>query len=106
VRENEMNQFPKVLDTGEFSRPDGLTDHRFGPQELTDLFKQHEMQVLPVAGICPFFEFLPGHERVRVLDDENTFEMMLNVGERYAEDPSVVGISGRLLIAARKMVVK
>lgn len=102
IHENETGQLAEVLDTGEFLRPDGLTDHRFGPQELSQLFKANGMEVLHVAGICPFFDFLPSPDHVSILDDERTVEMMLDVGRRYAEDPFVVGLSGRLLIVARR----
>ena len=102
VRENELNQIAKVLDTGQFSRPDGLTDHRFGPQELADLFEANGMEALHLAGVCPFFDFLPTREHVSILDDEHVLETMLDVGKRYAEDTSVVGLSGRLLIVARR----
>ena len=102
VRENELSQLVRVLDTGQFSRPDGLTDHRFGLQELVDLFEANGMEALHVAGVCPFFDFLPTTEHVSILDDERAFETMLDLGKRYAENTSVVGLSGRLLIVARR----
>ena len=102
VRENELGQIAKVLDTGQFSRPDGLADHRFGPQELADLFEANGMEAVHIAGVCPFFDFLPTREHVSILDDEYVLETMLDLGERYAEDASVVGLSGRLLIVARR----
>ena len=102
VRDNEVTRLAKVLDGGEFSRPDGLTDHRFGPQELADLFEAECMEAIHLAGICPFFEYLPTGEQVRLLDDEQVYETIQDVGRRYAEDPSVVGLSGRLLIVARR----
>lgn len=97
-----MSQPVKILDRGQFSRPDGLTDHRFEPQELADLFEANEMEALHVAGLCPLFDYLPTKEQVGILDDEHIFEMMLDVSKRYAEDPSVIGLSGRLLIVARR----
>lgn len=102
VRENKLGQLVKVLDTGQFSRPDGLTDQRFGPQELAELFESNEMEIVHVAGLCPLFDHLPTKEQVGILDDESVFEMMLEVGKRYAENASVVGLSGRLLIVARR----
>lgn len=101
VRDQEVSQLEKVLDTGQFSRPDGLTDHRFGPQELANLFQANGMRVLHVAGVCPFFDFLPKKEHVDLLDDEKVLETMLAVARRYAEDPVVVGLSGRLLVVAQ-----
>ena len=100
IHENETDQLAQVLDTGEFRRPDDLIDHRFGPQEMAQLFKANGMEVIHVAGICPFFDFLPSPEHVSILDNDRTFEMMLDVGKRYAEDPYVVGLSGRLLVVA------
>jgi len=102
VRDNELSQLVRVLDTGQFSRPDGLTDHRFGPQELADLFEASGMKALHMAGLCPLFDYLPTKEQVGILDDEHVFETMLNVGKHYAEDTSIVGLSGRLLIVARR----
>jgi SAM-dependent methyltransferase len=55
-----------------------------------------------VAGICPFFNFLPTREHVSILDDARVFETMRDVGVRYAEHPSVVALSGRLLIVAQR----
>ena len=102
VREGELSQLAEVLDSGQFSRPDGLTDHRFGPQELADLFETNGMTALHVAGICPLFDFLPTPAHVSILDDTHAFEAMLEVSERYAEHPSVVALSGRLLIVAQR----
>lgn len=102
VREKELSQLVKVLETGQFSRPDGLTDHRFRPQELADLFEAEGTKVLHLAAICPFFNYLPGEEQSRLLDNEQVFELMLDVGRCYAEDTSVVSLSGRLLIVARR----
>jgi SAM-dependent methyltransferase len=102
VRDDEMSQLTKVLDTGQFSRPDGLTDHRFGPQELIELFEAGGMEPIRVAGICPLFDYLPTKEDVDILDDEHVFEMMQDVARRFAEDPCMVGLSGRLLIVARR----
>jgi ubiquinone/menaquinone biosynthesis C-methylase UbiE len=102
VRDNNMSQLARVLDTGHFSRADGLIDHRFGPQELADLFKAHGMEALHVAGICPFFDFLPKKEHIRILDDAHVYAAMLDVSRRYAEDPFVVALSGRLLVVAQR----
>jgi SAM-dependent methyltransferase len=101
VREGEVEQLQPVLDTGRFSRPDGLTDHRFGPQELADLFESNGMRVVKVAGLCPFFGFLPTREQARLLDDEVAFAAMREVGQRYGGHPSMVALSGRLLVVAR-----
>lgn len=102
VHENKTSQLAKVLNTGQFLRPDGLADHRFGPQELADLFKTNGMEAIHVVGVCPFFDFLPAKEHVGILDDEHVFRIMQDVGRRYAEDSSVVALSGRLLIVARR----
>jgi len=101
VRENKLSRLASVLATGQFSRPDGLTDHRFGPRELVGLFERHGMKAIHVAGICPFFDFLPTQEQASILEDGPSFETMAELERRYAEDPCVVGLSGRLLIVAR-----
>jgi SAM-dependent methyltransferase len=101
VREQDVDQFASLLNTGNFSRPDGLTDHRFRPDELTDLFEENELAVRRVVGVCPFFDFLPAKEHVQMLDDARTFEVMLDMGRRYAEDTAVVSLSGRLLVVAQ-----
>lgn len=103
VREQDVDQLAAVLDTGTFARPDGLTDHRFRPDELTDLFEANELVVRHVVGVCPFFEFLPTKEHVQMLDDERTFKVMLDMERRYAEDPAVVSLSGRLLVVAQRL---
>lgn len=99
-REKELTQLTKVLDTGQFLRPDGLSDHRFSPQELADLCGANGLEPVHVVGVCPFFDFLPTEGQVSILDDERAFETMRELGRRYAEDPFVVGLSGRLLIVA------
>jgi SAM-dependent methyltransferase len=102
IRENKTDQIPSVLDTGRFLRRDGLVDHRFDPQELSDLFTANGWRVVQMAAVCPLFEFLPTTEQVSVLDDEHVFEDMRDVGRRYAEDSSIVALSGRLLILAHR----
>jgi SAM-dependent methyltransferase len=101
VRDGETDQLLQVLDTGRFSRPDGLTDHRFGPQELADLFERNGMRAVQVVGLCPLFPFLPSQEQARLLDDEATFAAMREVGQRYGGHPSGVALSGRLLAVAQ-----
>jgi SAM-dependent methyltransferase len=101
ARDSALSQLATVLDTGQFSRPDGLIDHRFGPQELAALFEVQGMKALHVAAVCPFFDFLPREEHVSILDDEQVYETMLDVSRRHAEDSFVVGLSGRLLIVAQ-----
>ncbi len=101
VRDGKTSQLAQVLDTGAFLRPDDLNDHRFGPRELADLFEAHGMQVLHVAALCPFFDFLPTEEQVGILDDEDVFQTMQDVNHRYAENDSVTGLSGRLLVVAQ-----
>lgn len=102
VRDKEMGQVASLLDTGGFSRPDGLTDYRFTPGELPDLFAANGLRPRSLAAICPFFDFLPALDQVRILDDEGAYETMLAVGERYAEDGAVISLSGRLLVVAQK----
>ena len=102
VRDNKTSQLVKLLDTGVFLRPDGLTDRRFGPEELANIFEGNGMEAVHVAGVCPFFDFLPTKEQVSILEEELVYETVLDVSLRYAEDPSVVGLSGRLLIVARR----
>jgi hypothetical protein len=102
ARDGALNQVLSILDTGQFARPDGLTDHRFSPQELHDLFEAREMTVRHVVAVCPFFDFLPSRAQASILDDETAFEIMQEVGRRYAETPSIVALSGRLLIVAQR----
>jgi SAM-dependent methyltransferase len=102
VRDKEMGQVASLLDTGRFSRPDGLSDYRFTPEELPHLFTANGFQPRHLAAFCPFFDFLPTSDQVRILDDEGAYETMLGVGERYAEDGAVISLSGRLLVVAEK----
>jgi SAM-dependent methyltransferase len=101
VEDGNLGQLAGLLDTGRFSRPDGLTDHRFGPQELSNLFRASGLEVLHVAGICPFFDFLPSREQVRILEDDRTCAILDDVSQRYAQHPVVMGLSGRLLVVAQ-----
>ena len=103
VRDNKTDQLASVLETGQYLRPDGLSDHRFSQLEVSDLFEANRMEVIHVVGICPFFDFLPSKEQVSILDDERVFENIQEIGRRYAEDSSVVALSGRLLIVARRL---
>ena len=102
VRDNKAGQLVKLLDTGVFLRPDGLTDRRFGREELAHLFEGNGMEVVHIVGVCPFFDFLPTKEQVSIIEEESVYETVLDVSLRYAEDPSVVGLSGRLLVVARR----
>jgi len=75
--------------------------YRFGPRELVGLFERYGMKAVHVAGICPFFDFLPTQEQASILEEGPSFETMAELERQYAEDPCVVGLSGRLLIVAR-----
>jgi SAM-dependent methyltransferase len=102
VRENKASQLMSVLDTGRFLRGDGLTDHRFDPQELADLFATSGWEVVHLAGICPFFEYLPSIEQADLLHDEHLFDAIRDVGRCYEENPFVAALAGRLLTVARR----
>jgi ubiquinone/menaquinone biosynthesis C-methylase UbiE len=103
VSENDHNQFTTLLNSGTFARPDGLSDHRFEPQEFIDLFTTNRLEVIHLAGVCPFFDFLPTKDHVRILENEEVFRIMREIGKRTAENPYLVGLSGRLLIVARRL---
>jgi SAM-dependent methyltransferase len=103
ARESRADQLASVLDTGRFYRRDGLVDQRFAPQELKGLFAANGWEVVHLAGICPFFEFLPSAEQVSILEDEQLFDAIRDAGLRYAEEPSMVSLSGRLLVVARRV---
>ncbi len=102
VRQNSFDQLQSLLETGQFSRPDGLIDLRFKPRELAELFQRHGFDILHLATVCPFFDYLPKEEQIRALDDDQIFDLMLDMGRRYAEDVCMVALGGRLLIVARK----
>lgn len=102
ARATEGRQLASLLDTGQFVRRDGLVDHRFDPQELAHLFTVSGWAVTHMAGICPFFEYLPAAECVSGLDDPHFFEAMRSLGQCYAENLSMSALSGRLLVVARK----
>jgi SAM-dependent methyltransferase len=102
MRSGKPEQIMEVLASGEYARPDGLLDHRFDPEELHLAFQEAGYEVKRVVGICPFFEFLPGTDSVEVLENELMFEAMQDLSKRFAEEPAVVGLSGRLLIVAQR----
>ena len=106
ARENDLTQFAGVLDTGRITRQTGLTQHHFMPQELTGLFRAKGMEILHLAAVCPFFEFPTTKEHVSILDDEEIFKTVQDVFRRYSEDPNVIALSSRLLIVARKKLLK
>ena len=102
VRGGNVDQLATVLDTRLFSRPDGLADHRFTPEELRGLFEAQVMEVVCLAAVCPLLDFLPSEQQVASLDNEETYASMQDIGHRYAEDPAMVAVSGRLLIVSRR----
>jgi SAM-dependent methyltransferase len=104
IHTRNTGQFGQMLATGQFPRPDGLTDYRFRPQELAGLFEASGLRVRRLAAICPFFDFLPSEDQVRILDDRHVFEIMADTSRRYGEDPAMIGLSGRLLIVTRRQV--
>lgn len=97
-----VDQLAAVLKAGRFSRPDGLTDHRFAPQELEELFESQGLVVKSVVGICPFFSFLPTHDQVRRLDDDAVWETMRDFARDHGASRALVSLSGRLLVAAQR----
>jgi ubiquinone/menaquinone biosynthesis C-methylase UbiE len=103
VRSGTPEQIMDLLASGEYERPDGLKDHRFDPEELEVVFIEVGCELKLIAGICPFFDFLPDRESVEVLENERMYEAMVEVGKRYSQEPATIGLSGRLLcIASRK----
>jgi len=103
VHKKDMSQFPQIMADGVFVSPkSGLKHNLHGPEELKALFQANHMEVLHLAGTCPFFNFPPREELVGLLEDDRNFEMMLDVALNHAENPSILGLSGRLLVVARK----
>ncbi len=100
----DMTRFAQIMKGGTFVSPkSGLTHNLHGPEQLKALFQANNMEVLHLAGICPFFNFPPQEELVGLLEDDKNFEMLLDVARNHAEHPSILGLSGRLMIVARKM---
>jgi ubiquinone/menaquinone biosynthesis C-methylase UbiE len=106
ARENDFTQFGRVLDTGQITRQTGLTQYHFRPQELVSLFQEKGMEILHLVAVCPFFEFPVTKEHVSILDDVEIFKTVQDVFRHYAEDPNVITLSSRLLIVARKKLLK
>ena len=102
VGSGRVDQLAALLETGRFSRPDGLTDHRFTPQELEALFRGEGLVVRSLVGICPFFSFLPAQDEVRILDDDGVSETMRGVARDHGAGRALASLSGRLLIAAQR----
>jgi SAM-dependent methyltransferase len=103
VGSGKPDQIVDLLTSREYERPDGLKDHRFDPEELEAVFTEVGCEIEIIAGLCPFFDFLPNKESVGVLDDERMYEAMLVAGQQYSEGPAIVALSGRLLcIASRR----
>jgi ubiquinone/menaquinone biosynthesis C-methylase UbiE len=103
VRSGTPEQIIHLLTSGEYERPDGLKDHRFDYKELKVFFNEVGCELESIAGICPFFDFLPDKESVDVLKNGRMYKAMIEVSKRYSEEPAIVGISGRLLcVALRK----
>jgi SAM-dependent methyltransferase len=97
VRGGIPEQIMDLLISGEYERPDGLRDHRFDPEELEAVFIEVGCEMEVIAGICPFFDFLPDRESIEVLEDERTYEAMVEVSKNYSQEPAIAGLSGRLL---------
>jgi ubiquinone/menaquinone biosynthesis C-methylase UbiE len=103
VQSGTPEQIMVLLISGEYKRPDGLKDHRFDSEELEVVFLEAGYELELIAGICPFFDFLPNKESVEVLENEHMYEAMVEVSKRYSQEPAIVGLSGRLLcIASRR----
>mgnify|MGYP003681899966 CR=1 FL=1 len=103
VQKNDLSQFMKVLEIGELLYPNGLVKHLLGPKELADLFEAKGMKVLCIAGITPFYSFPPNKKLISSLKDDYVFDAMMQISERYAEHPSIVNLSARLLVVAQKL---
>lgn len=98
----QVDQLAALLKTGRFSRTDGLTDHRFTPQELEELFQGQGLVVRSVVGVCPFFSFLPTQDQVRILDDEAVWEIIRGVAIDHEASRTLAALSGRLLMVAQR----
>lgn len=102
ARENRLGPLADLLDTGRITRETGLTQHHFSTASLHGLFRKQGMEILHLAALCPFFEFPATKEHVEILNDEETYRSVQDLFRRYAEDPNVIALSSRLLVAARK----
>jgi SAM-dependent methyltransferase len=102
VQKGKAGRILALLQSGRYDRNDGLTDHRFTPQELTDLLEGAGLEVLQLGAVCPLFGYLPTDQDVAVLDQSQTWETMQTIAERYSEEPAMVTMSGLLLTVERR----
>jgi SAM-dependent methyltransferase len=102
LQAGEVDQLAAVLETGRFSRTDGLVDHRFTPQELEALFGDRGLAVRSLAGVCPLFSFLPTQDEVRILDHDAVSETMRGLARDRRAGRALASLSGRLLIVAQR----
>jgi SAM-dependent methyltransferase len=102
LQARRVDQLAAVLQTGRFSRPDGLTDRRFTPQELEALFRDRALVVRSLVGVCPLFGFLPTQDEVRILDHDAVWETMRGLARDHGAGRALASLSGRLLIVAQR----
>ena len=102
AQKNDMTQFLNVLKQGKIVAESGQPHCCFGPDELEYLFVKQGLKPCKTAAIMPFFEVPPTKEQVDLLDDDYMFDKIDKAFQAVAEEPSVLGVTSRLLIVAQK----
>lgn len=76
--------------------------HNFRVGELKKLFIKNGLEIVDVFGMMNFVNKVEGIERI--LENKNNYHKIQELEQKYASEPSIVGLAGHIGIVGRKII--
>lgn len=100
-RDNPSEPLLPLLETGKSSHGE-LTLHLLGPDEMSAIFNDLNMELLTLAGITPMFTFPPNQGQKKALADSRIVQDQADIDKKFHATNGMLYLSSRLIAVARK----
>lgn len=81
----------------------GFPEHDFTVEELRQLFRENNLEVVEIIGKPIFVNSIPQDQVEKILADKKTYNEILKLELKYNSEPSIVGLSNHIQIVGRKV---
>jgi ubiquinone/menaquinone biosynthesis C-methylase UbiE len=90
--ENHLTEYP-----GEFPQYNFMID------ELKEMFVKSNLEVIEVIGKPVFTRFIPREKLNEILAEEQLFQKIFELENKFNNDPSIIGLSSHIQMIGRKI---
>jgi len=98
----KLSEVEKLEKTGNSVFPFDYSQHNFRVDELKKMFGKSGLEVVEVFGLLNIVDKISHEQRVKLLNNKETFDMLMKLEMKYASEPSIIGMASHIGIVGRK----